>query len=80
LSRIGSLNVAQLTPEMRAVCERHRERHGAPLENHLILARCPEIFWSFRGMWEGLERSALLPSRLRDLVNLKVAALVGCSL
>jgi AhpD family alkylhydroperoxidase len=31
-------------------------------------------------MWEGLEESGLLPARLRDLINVKVASLVGCGL
>jgi hypothetical protein len=31
-------------------------------------------------MWEGLEASALLSVRLVDLVNVKVASLIGCGL
>ena len=30
--------------------------------------------------FESLEEEALLPARLRDLLNLKVATLIGCGL
>jgi len=66
--------------DVRAVCERLTERYGSLPYNHAVLARRPSIFRAFRGMWDGLEESGLLPARLRDLVNIKVASLVGCGL
>jgi hypothetical protein len=50
------------------------------LENHAILARRPDIFRGFRAMWDGLENGALLTPRLRDLLNIKTASLIGCGL
>ena len=65
---------------MRAVCDRLTERYGSLPYNHAVLARRPTIFRAFRNMWEELEASGLLPARLVDLVNLKVASLIGCGL
>lgn len=66
--------------DVRAVCDRLTERYGSLPYNHAVLARRPAIFRAFRGMWDGLEASGLLPARLVDLVNVKVASLVGCGL
>jgi len=66
--------------DVRAVCDRLKERYGSLPLNHAVLARRPSIFRAFRGMWEGLEESGLLPARLVDLVNVMVASLIGCGL
>jgi hypothetical protein len=63
-----------------AVLERLANRYGSVPYNHAVLARRPSIFRAFRGMWEGLEASGLLPVRLVDLVNVKVASVIGCGL
>ncbi|MBZ5595853.1 MAG: hypothetical protein LAP39_26735 [Acidobacteriia bacterium] len=69
-----------IPPDVHAVCDKLEERYGALPENHAVLARRPSIFRAFRGMWEGLESSGLLPARLVDLVNVRVASLIGCGL
>ena len=66
--------------DVRAECERLKERYGSLPFNHAVLARRPSVFRAFRGMWDGLEASALLPPRLVDLVNVRVASLIGCGL
>jgi hypothetical protein len=71
---------AELPADVRAVCDRLVNRYGSLPYNHVVLARRPPIFRAFRGMWEGLEESGLLSARLVDLVNVKVASLVGCGL
>ena len=66
--------------DVRAVCDRLKERYGSLPLNHAVLARRPSVFRAFRGMWDGLEASGLLPARLVDLVNVRVASLIGCGL
>jgi len=66
--------------DVRAVLERLKNRYGSLPYNHAVLARRPAIFRAFRGMWEGLEASGLLSARLVDLVNVKVASIIGCGL
>jgi hypothetical protein len=71
---------ADIPADVRAVCDTLTERYGSLPYNHAVLARRPPIFRAFRGMWEGLEASGLLPARLVDLVNVRVASLIGCGL
>jgi hypothetical protein len=66
--------------DLRAVLERLTNRYGSAPYNHAVLARRPAIFRAFRGMWEGLESSGLLSARVVDLVNVKVASIIGCGL
>lgn len=80
MPRLMGLNKAEVPADLRRVYEQQEERYGSVLYNHSVLARRPSIFRGFRAMWEGLEQSALLPARLVDLVNLKVASLIGCGL
>ena len=69
-----------LPADVRAVCDKLGERYGSLPVNHAVLARTPAIFRAFRGMWDGLESSGLLPARLVDLINVRVASLIGCGL
>ena len=69
-----------LPADVRVVCDRLKERYGSLPLNHAVLARRPTVFRAFRGMWDGLEASGLLPARLVDLVNVRVASLIGCGL
>ncbi len=78
MARIDGVNPEQTERRVRAVLEAQAERWGAPLLNHLIYARLPEIFRGARAMWGGLEASGLLDPRLVALVNRRVAALNGC--
>jgi len=71
---------SEMPADVRAVCDSLVNRYGSLPYNHAVLARRPSIFRAFRGMWDGLEESGLLPARLVDLVNVKVASLVGCGL
>jgi hypothetical protein len=66
--------------DVRAVCDKLKERYGSLPLNHAVLARRPSVFRAFRSMWDGLEASGLLPARLVDLVNVRVASLIGCGL
>lgn len=80
MPRIKGLNKSEMSPETLAVCDRLEQRYGSVPYNHSVLARRPTIFSGFRAMWDGLERSGLLPPRLADLLNVKVASLIGCGL
>lgn len=80
MARVAGLTKEQVSGEMRRVLEWQERRYGAPLYNHLVLARRPGIFGGFRAMWDGLEENARLDARLRDLLNVKVASLIGCGL
>lgn len=80
MPRLQGVEKEQTSGDIRRVLDRQEKCYGAPLYNHQVLARRPGIFRGFRAMWDGLDEDALLPARLRDLVNVKVASLIGCGL
>ncbi len=80
MARIRGITKEEANTEARRVFERQEQFYGSVLYNHAVLARRPGIFHGFRAMWDGLDEGALLPARLRDLLNLQVATLVGCGL
>jgi alkylhydroperoxidase family enzyme len=80
MARLTGLSKDAAPADIRLVLERQERHYGAALENHAVLARTPAIFRSFRAMWDGLGESAQLPARLHDLVNIRVASLIGCGL
>ena len=51
---------------------------GAPLANHLVYARRPDLFRAVRGMWGALDKDGMLGEALVSLVNRRVARLNGC--
>lgn len=69
-----------LPKQVDAVLQQQTQRYGSPLFNHMVLARCPDIFAGFRAMWDGIDTSGLLAPALLSLVNLRVASLIGCGL
>ena len=80
MPRISGVRPEDAFPDARRVFQRQEQFYGSVLYNHAVLARRPGVFRGFRAMWDGLEENALLPARLRDLLNLKVAMLIGCGL
>ncbi len=52
---------------------------GAPLNNHLVYARRPDLFRAVRGMWAALNTDGVLDAALVHLVNRRVASLNGCT-
>ena len=78
VARIEGVDPEKTERRVRAVLEAQAKRWGAPLLNHVIYARRPEIFRGARAMWGGLEASGLLAPRLVALVNRRVAALNDC--
>jgi hypothetical protein len=78
MARIPDVDPDKTDPRAKAVLEAQRKKWGAPLLNHLLYARRPEIFKAVRGMWSGIEASGLIDGSLTALINRRVAFLVGC--
>jgi len=78
MARISGVDPDRTEPRVRAVLEAQRKRWGAPLNNHLIYARRPPIFYGVRAMWSGLDASGLIDPKLQALINRRVAYLNGC--
>ncbi len=78
MARIEGVDPEKTEGRIKAVLDAQAEKWGAPLPNHLLYARRPEVFRGVRAMWGGLEASGLLDPALVALVNRRVAALNGC--
>ena len=79
MSRIPGISEDEAPPPVAKVLAAQREHWGAPLANHLVYARRPDLFRAVRGMWNGINRDRVLNEGLAALVNRRVAALNGCT-
>ncbi len=79
MSRIDGIDPDQASGRIARVLEAQRANWGAPLANHLVYARRPDLFRAVRGMWSALDHDGILGAALVCLVNRRVAALNGCS-
>jgi alkylhydroperoxidase family enzyme len=77
-SRIRGVDLEETTGYVRKVLEAQRDLWGAPLANHRVYARRPELFRAVRGMWTALDSDGSLGDALVSLVNRRVAQLNGC--
>jgi hypothetical protein len=81
MSRVQGLEKEKIQePDILRAIDSQEKNYGAVLDNHAVLARRPGIFRGFRAMWDGLDESGLLGARLASMVNVRVAALIGCGL
>lgn len=71
--RIDGINLDQTDDRTAAVLNAQAKKWGAPLINHKVYAKNPEIFRAVRGMWAGLDKSGLLAGTLVAMVNRRVA-------
>ena len=76
--RIDGVEPAAADKRAAAVLAAQAKKWGAPLLNHKVYARNPEIFRAVRGMWIGLDKSGLLPGTLVAMVNRRVATHNQC--
>ena len=78
MARIADANIEEADRYVKDVLEAQRKTWGAPLLNHLVYARRLPVFRGARAMWTGIESSGLIDSRLRGLINRRVASINGC--
>ena len=78
MSRIPGIDADAAGGYIGRVLAAQAEIWGAPLNNHLLYARWPDLFRAVRGMWSSLGSGELLDAALVALVNRRVASLNGC--
>jgi len=71
--RIDGIDLNDADKRTAAVLTAQAKKWGAPLINHRVYAKNPEIFRAVRGMWAGLDKSGLLPGTLTAMLNRRVA-------
>ena len=77
-SRISPIDPTAAAPRIKAVLDAQSKQWGAPLNNHLLYARVPELFKGVRGMWSAVAAAGGLDPTLVALLNRRVASLNQC--
>ena len=78
MSRIGGIDLARAEGYVAKVLAAQAKTWGAPLNNHLVYARRPDLFRAVRSMWASLDKEGILGDALVALINRRVASLNGC--
>jgi AhpD family alkylhydroperoxidase len=76
---IEPISSESATVSQRAALEAARSRFGRDIAPAAVIAHHDAIMTAVGGFEAALRRADRLPARLSHLVNLKVAALLGCS-
>jgi 4-carboxymuconolactone decarboxylase len=79
MPRIQELPYESASPATRAIYDGLRDRYGEVLQSVAVTARHPEVLDAYLHFERKLHRAALLEPRLKHLVELKVAAHLGCA-
>ena len=78
MPRIPEVDPDATRGHVAATLKAQRETWGAPLNNHLLYARRPDLFRAVRGMWAAIDREGHIGEALIALINRRVASLNGC--
>jgi AhpD family alkylhydroperoxidase len=78
MTRLQPPDPGRLGERTRAIYDAVKSRYGAVLEPIAVTALHPEVLEAYFGFEVAFARARQLPVRLRELVNLKAAALLGC--
>lgn len=78
MPRIPGIDPATGAGYVGRVLQAQANTWGAPLNNHLLYARRPDLFKAVRGMWTALNKDQLLEPGLEALINRRVAMHNGC--
>lgn len=78
MARIAGIPEQSAPPEVRTVYERIKRKYGRLLEPVSIAANHPEIFKAYMDYERSFQTASRIDIKLKELVLLKVAALIGC--
>lgn len=78
MSRIHPLTRDEAAPEVRAIYDQNLTAYGQVMNTTGVYAYRPTIQLGVKALTEGIKASGLIPERLRCLINVKVASLIGC--
>ena len=78
MARIRGVEADEAEGYVARVLTAQAKTWGAPLLNHKIYARRPDLFRAVRGMWGAVNKDGLLDEGLLALINRRVASHNGC--
>jgi hypothetical protein len=80
MARLPDVPDDQMPAELADIVRAQIKQYGTVLNSTRQAAHTPPIARETPGMGRALSRSGRIPKRLSALVNLRVAAIVGCPL
>lgn len=78
MARLPDVPDDAIPEELREMAEAQRRHYGTLLNSLRMTAYVPHVALGQAAMTRELARSHRIPRRLSSLVNLRVAAIVGC--
>jgi hypothetical protein len=78
MSRINGIDPDDSKGYVARVLKAQADTWGAPLNNHLVYARRPDLFKAVRGMWAAIDKDGRIGTVLLSLINRRIASLNGC--
>ncbi len=79
MGRVRPLTGEEAAPEVQPIFDQNLKAFGQVLNSTGLYAYRPSIQLGVRALSDGITASGLIPSRLRFLINLRVASQVGCN-
>lgn len=76
--RIRALTRDEAAPEAQAFFDENLATYGQVLNTTGVYAYRPTIQRGAKALGEGILASGLIPGRLRCLINVRIASLIGC--
>lgn len=78
MPRIRPITVEEATLEVRAAMERNLEAFGRVLPSTEVYGHSPSVQEGARALDAGITAAGRIAPQLRALMNVRVAAIVGC--
>ncbi|MCM8747971.1 hypothetical protein NET02_02295 [Thermomicrobiaceae bacterium CFH 74404] len=78
MARLPGVPDSEIPQEMREIVEAQRKHYGCVLNSARQLAYAPRVAIGAAAMTRELARSRQIEPRLSALLNLRIAAIVGC--
>lgn len=78
MERVRRLRIDEAPPEVRSAYEHDERALGQVLNTTGIYAHRPSIFLGMRALGQGVIAFGLIPARLRSLMAIRIAMLIGC--
>ena len=78
MPRIRQITLEDAAPQVRAIMERNLETFGRVLPSTEVYGHAPSIQEGAQALNAGITAAGRISPQLRSLMNVRVAAIVGC--
>ena len=78
MTRVHALTREEAPRDVRSLYDANVKAFGQVLNTTGIWAYRPTIQLGVKALADGIQQSALIPDKLRCLINVRIAGLVGC--